>query len=323
MRNFKIIAPWTFNFFLKQRELTIKKTQLIKPLLPFSVVFVMAFTSTTAQITLVLQPGPEDGFDTPIGFYTPQNYSIMNFSFMSELLAKALTVGGDCSVARSLLRFDLSAIPVSAVILSANLTLYSVSNVNPPHSGSNSSYIRRVTSSWTNSLVTWNTEPNNTSVDQATLAQSMSSTQDYNVDVTAMVSHMTANPQTNYGFELGLFNESCGKILTFGSSKNSNQAKRPKLVVQYSLLNVAINENKLSQATSIYPNPSSGKIHVRSSEGDLRLELYNLMSGLVLVKEVCEPNQQIDISHLPTGVYIYKTTSFKGQNTAGKIIVVN
>ncbi|MTW25991.1 DNRLRE domain-containing protein, partial [Streptococcus pneumoniae] len=76
------------------------------------------------------------------------------------------------------------------------------------------------------------TEPTTTSVGQVTLAQSVSANQDYNMDVTNMVALMTATPSSNFGFELGLFNETCGKILTFGSSKNNNPAKRPKLVVQ-------------------------------------------------------------------------------------------
>ena len=130
---------------------------------------------------------------------------------------------------------------------------------------------------------------------------------------------MTANPQSNFGFELGLFNESCRKILTFGSSKNSNPAKRPKLVVKYKLFNVGIPESKSHPSANIYPNPSNEMLEIQSSDHDLRFELYNLFSVLVFDKDNCEPHQLIDIGRLRSGVYFYRTKSFEGKST-GKII---
>jgi hypothetical protein len=298
------------------------KTSLFKKrVLTCAIIFCGFFAQIKSQVTVTLQPGPQDGFDTPIGTWGSSNYNNTNFNAMFELVSKALTVSGDCSIARSLLRFDLSAIPVNAVVQSASLSLFYISGVNPAHSGSNSSYLRRVTSAWSNTLVTWNTEPTTTSVGQATIAQSTSPTQDYTIDVTAMTSYMIANPQSNHGFEFGLFNEACERILTFGSSKNSNPAKRPRLIVQYMSTATDLDQNTLSKSMRIYPNPSKGIIEIRSDAENLRLNVYNLFGELVFTKEISGTHELIDLSHLNSGAYMYSTVSASAQKTSGKLIL--
>ena len=296
-----------------------KIKQLKTPCVLYMILLCFIFTWSNAQNTLTLQPGPLNGFDTPIGFYPPLNYSTQNFSSMGELLAKALIVNGSCSIARSLLRFDLSVIPTDATILSASLTLFGIEGVNPPHVGANSSYLRMVTSSWNASTVTWNSEPSTTQIGQVTLAQSVSQYQNYTLDVTNMVSLMIANPTSNFGFELGLFNETCGSVLTFGSSKNTNPSKRPMLIVKY-WTTTKIQENSLYAPLRIYPNPSEGKVEMQSGNDCLRLELHDLVSGLVFAKDLQGTGEQIDLSHLPAGAYICKAFSASGQTRSGMLI---
>ena len=279
--------------------------------------------SIKGQLTLTLQPGPSDGFDTPIGIWGNSNYGNMNFSFMSEILSKALTVGGNCSVARSLMRFDLSAIPANAIILSAKLSLYFAPGaVNPPHSGLNASYLKRVTSAWTNTTVTWNTQPSTTVADAVTLSQSNFSTQDYlDMNVTTMVAQMVVNPFTNYGFELGLQSESCDKILTFASSKFSDANKRPKLVVAYSLQPIGLAEGHPARFLGINSNSADGKFIVPLGEKDETFSVYALTGVLAYSAEIGQTDGQIDLSGLPAGLYLYQLNSSYGQVKSGRLII--
>lgn len=276
-----------------------------------------------AQQTLILQPGPQDGWDTPIGYYPPLNYSDMNFSFMTQLLSKALIVGGDCSIARSLIRFDLSVIPANATIHAALLSLYVDSTgVNPTHIGANSSYLRRVVSTWSNTSVTWNTKPATTLLNEVILAQSSFPTQDYeNIDITAMVAYMVANPQNNFGMELGLLNETCQRVLTFCSSKHSDAHRRPKLVVQYSIQTIGQSELALAQQLHIYPNPCQGKLFIRTETKALKFELFDLSSRLIYSLMLEENTNEIDTKDIPAGVYISKIHAGNGQSFCNKLVI--
>jgi hypothetical protein len=79
-----------------------------------------------------------------------------------------------------------SGVPSNAIITSVILSLSPSSQVANPTTGINASYIRRVTQMLDCGTGTWATQPNTTTVHQASLAMSTSSSQSYNVDVTAM-----------------------------------------------------------------------------------------------------------------------------------------
>ncbi|MEQ1799594.1 MAG: DNRLRE domain-containing protein [Lacibacter sp.] len=159
--------------------------------------------------------------------------------------------GNGCATGqiRSFLKFPgLNAIPQNATIISAKLSLYgvassgtfSVGNSYYPGSGynpfgTNELWIKRVTSNWVESSVTWNTQPSVIETNRVAIPASTSQW-GYNVtdiDVTEMVKSMVNTSNANYGFCFMLQNETHYRSMTFGSPNNTNAAKRPKLIIEY------------------------------------------------------------------------------------------
>lgn len=143
---------------------------------------------------------------------------------------------------RSLLKFDLSGIPESATIVSANLYLYSYpapllnGNFTDANFGTNNSItVQRAASNWSPSTVTWFNQPAGASLGQINVPHTASSSLDLNLDVTTMVGSMVNN-NANYGFLMKLQNEVLYTSRIFVSSwTTTHTAKRPKLVINYSL----------------------------------------------------------------------------------------
>lgn len=189
-----------------------------------------------AQVyTLKLKPG-NSGEDAFIASYN----SSLNFGSHPEFGADAWTCGGINCFARSLIRFDLSAIPSGAVILDAKLSLFA--NTNPVNGngvamqGQNEANLYAITSAWNESSVTWNNQPSYSSIVSVPLPQSTSSAQDYlNLNVTNIIQNMYVNPLSNFGFMLKLTNEIPFTTMTFASGDYSDSLLWPELNVQFSL----------------------------------------------------------------------------------------
>lgn len=209
-------------------------------------------TSKTASgyTKLVLQPGNKAGQDAWIE-YSPSDpgYATHNSGSIDQFRVMAWTANGIFYEVRSLIRFtELSQIPSTSTILTAKLFLYGIDegSVHMPegnsyYSGSpynqygpNDAYVRRVTSSWDESSVTWNTIPSFTSAGQGYIPPSTTQW-NYNAsaDVTAIVKKLVRNPSQNYGFMLSLINEDIYHSMGFYSSEYSIAKKRPKLVVVF------------------------------------------------------------------------------------------
>jgi hypothetical protein len=136
------------------------------------------------------------------------------------------------------MKFDLSAIPPNAIIDSARLSLYfsqALVDAYPifsGHSGLNELSIQRVNSPWTISTLTWNTQPNSTSLNQLIVPPSSSPNQNYlNLNVKGLIEDMKVNG--NYGFLIKHSTESPLKITCLTSSREANPLIRPKLMVYY------------------------------------------------------------------------------------------
>lgn len=130
---------------------------------------------------------------------------------------------------RSVLQFDLSSIPSTAIINTAKLTLYGSA-----HSGINPSYLRKNTSSWNETTVTWNTAPATSTVNQISLAQSTVATQTYTMDVKTFVQDMVNVPATNFGWTLIKQDENSIGSLVFNSS-DVRYSSRPLLEISYTI----------------------------------------------------------------------------------------
>ncbi|MBR1850819.1 MAG: choice-of-anchor J domain-containing protein [Bacteroidales bacterium] len=64
--------------------------------------------------------------------------------------------------------------------------------------------------------------------------------------------------------------------------------------------------------TAVYPNPTSGKVHVESSEPLYQLDLYNTQGQRLLTQH---GSSDIDLGQLPTGLYLLRATTASGTTT--------
>lgn len=128
---------------------------------------------------------------------------------------------------RSYILLPIDSIPANREVIYARLIMYLVSG-----SGTNASYLRKVTSTWTESTVTWNTQPTSTTTGQISIATN--TTAGFKTfDVTAFVKSWYANPTTNYGLLLIKQSEALSfyGAMNFASSDYTTVSQRPRLEV--------------------------------------------------------------------------------------------
>jgi PKD repeat protein len=209
-----------------------------------------------------LRPGPENGYDGEVR--TDMNYPIW---YEDDFIANAWTVSGNPFIQRSLIRFDLSAIPEGAEITSAKLSLFcnTISGHHQLHYGFNSSYLLMITSDWDQYQVTWSSQPTTTYENSVLLPQSDYQTQDYlNIDLTSQIDYFYRNPSHNYGFMLQLSEEQLYAALVFASSNHINPEKRPLLVIDYipcekpdTNFSYTLGENLTTVNFTVAPDPNT------------------------------------------------------------------
>lgn len=201
----------------------------------------VSFTTLNNTTTLTLQPGAE-GKDASYRSLIPteNNGNAKDFNTM------AWTNSGTPVYVRSVIDFDFSTIPDGSTIESAILSLWNDSTslnnsgkhseaaVYPLTGGDNGAYLRRITSTWDESTVTWNTQPTTTTINQVSILPSTDPHQDYpTIDVTTLVQDIINNKSTSFGLMLILQTEVYYRGLILASSDNLDPTKRPKLVVVY------------------------------------------------------------------------------------------
>lgn len=205
-------------------------------------------TLSSNAVTLVSQPDSSTGYDTYIyefGSSANNNYGV----------STSLWVGHNGAHRRSMLRFDLSSIPVNSIILQATLTLNCASeadasqntdvNVNrglveffqgaknnaAPDPGQDGSTWNHRNA---NGSVTWPTGAGGSGAYDTTPTdtQTITATGLYHWDVTQDVEDFVSGAETNYGWWLTALNTvNNGKA--FNSSNSASVESRPKLTVIY------------------------------------------------------------------------------------------
>ncbi|MBX3102962.1 MAG: DNRLRE domain-containing protein, partial [Bacteroidetes bacterium] len=254
-----------------------------------------------AQQVVVLNP--EDGEDASVF----SNQPTTNHGSRIDINPGAWTSGGQPYTIRSFIRFDLSSLPSDIYITDARLTLYSLQNTGSGelvNQSNNSFYIQRVTSSWNESTVTWNTQPSTTTTGQITIPNSGTNLPDFkDIDVTAMVKAMVA--EGNYGFSLRLVTESAYRLVPIFSSDWTDKTKVPKLVVRVMCAPAGRDAHTPLGKLRVFPNPAANAVTVECTAPHplSRIRICEL-SGREVLRIDSPQTNTVDISTLPSGVYL-------------------
>lgn len=187
-----------------------------------------------AQDTLLLTIGPL-GEDAAVNIHSPTT----NGGDSPYISAYYWTNSGEPSLSRSYFRFPLDSLTDNAIITGAFLSLYGNPYPKPngwgqhnPLSGSNESWLMRVTEYWDEHLITWNNQPSATTEGRVLLEQSTLPDQDYlGIDVTGLVTDMY--PDQNYGFRMQLATEEPYRAMIFLSGDSNVIERWPKLMIIY------------------------------------------------------------------------------------------
>ena len=155
-----------------------------------------------------------------------------------ELMAECWTVNGVLLYGRSLFKFNMTSIPTAATINAANLVLFSDTLprngdlVHANYGTTNDFWIQRVAGTWDQNT-NFNTLPALDTAGGVHVPQTNQSFLNLNLDVTKMVSNMSANG--NNGFEMKLNTEQLYNSRIFCSSLYSDTTRRPYLTVTYTV----------------------------------------------------------------------------------------
>lgn len=130
-----------------------------------------------------------------------------------------------------LIMFDLSGIPLGAIINSANLSLftnYSIDN--------STIYIHKIETSWDESTITWDDAVDIYSPVQTTSGPPNLASNYTNWTVTSDVQYFIDISNPNYGWLIKYPNDNIGtnREIIFSSKENTNISQRPILYVTYS-----------------------------------------------------------------------------------------
>ncbi|MFM1946890.1 MAG: hypothetical protein RL207_1173 [Bacteroidota bacterium] len=250
-------------------------------------------------------------FDSSVGYH--DTYNSANQNYGNAAFSAAFQIPGyhgGVNTNRGLIAFDLSGIPVGSTVISAKLNLFAYTDftvvaLQDGHCGNNQSKLSRVTSNWSESTVTWNTQPTVSSLHETVLNQSLAQDQDYlNINVSSLVQDMVNNPTTSFGFRLALVDEVVTSSLAFCSQEFANPAKRPTLFVEYRLPASSVSEFT-NEKFLIYPNPAQNMLHLSfpNAAPNRRITCVDIQGKRVV--EVTNDDQELDLdlSSMASGIY--------------------
>ncbi len=203
---------------------------------------------TKAQITVNLSPS-KDAYLLMSLRPGSEYMGNTNYGTQIKFNSGEWTSGGYRVKERSIIDFNFSIIPQGAVIQEAKLSLYAmqpqpndeykhVSYIIRQNSSykSNASYLERVTGSWTETGVTYNSQPTTSTANRVLLPQSTTSDQNYlNVDITALVQDIVNNPSSSFGLLLKLQTEQYYTRMAFCSKDHSDPSRHPQLTITYTM----------------------------------------------------------------------------------------
>ncbi|MFT3886306.1 MAG: DNRLRE domain-containing protein [Flavobacteriales bacterium] len=263
-----------------------------------------------------------------IGYHDNYNTENTNYYNAPQLggFSQPGTTGG-VNKGRGLMDFDLTGIPPAARIISAHLSLIGMGPFGTGivgmvgSTGANASTLRRVTSPWEPTMVTWNTQPTTTMQHAVPLRQSEYADQNYlSVDVTALVQDMVDDPANSFGFLMQLDDETPSRGLVFHSSAAGRPDQRPVLVVSYGECDLTTLINAPDPTTSeltITPNIATvgSDLTINASGSDpvpIALKVMDGLGRIVASAPVRPAPQHWTVPMLAPGRYLVSAMDANG-----------
>ncbi|WP_163710887.1 DNRLRE domain-containing protein [Mangrovibacterium lignilyticum] len=184
-----------------------------------------------SEFRIILKPSASVGKDVSI--HSIGSPTVADNEYM---WAAGWTSNAQADLIRMLFEFNLTMVSKSAVVVSAQLSLYgkdSSPSQNSTMSGSNACWIERITEDWSEEEVSWLNQPATTDENRVEIPESTTADEDYELDVTALVQDMVNNPSEGYGFMVKLQTEQAYRMMAFATSDNADENLRPRLIVQF------------------------------------------------------------------------------------------
>jgi len=174
--------------------------------------------------TITVQPGPTEGKDS----YVDDSQPTTNYGTLVDIAS----YDNGSAKTRSYLQFDLSSVPKGSTVSSASLQLYTQDAL-----GGNV-YLRKVTSSWDETAITWNNQPLFEEVADTQVVDTVNTW--FAWDISGMVKDWVTGKVINNGVALMTAETGTSSGGLFCSSDYSVDIDlRPKLVIDYILDNEA------------------------------------------------------------------------------------
>jgi hypothetical protein len=192
---------------------------------------------------LELQPGPADGIDAMISNLEPDknfgDYKYFEATFLTEPVLTVMRSN------RSLLAFNMSALPKSAIIQKVILRLaydlpipFDSTYMNTDPSTGMAYYgavLQQIIEPWDEHKVTWNNQPKTIESNQIYIYPFIRNTNIIELDVTAMFMNPEASFLPNYGIFFRLWPSDQFPGFRFASSDYPDATMRPKLIIKYTV----------------------------------------------------------------------------------------
>lgn len=292
----------------------------LKTLFVISAALLFLHKATAQNVNLVIQPDATAGKDVLLinGSLGGNNYGT-NDQFNAWRYTS-----GTWYIRRSPIQFDLSGIPSNAVIVSANLYLYK--HTSDHSSLDNTCVLRKITQSWSETTVTYNSQPTFSMSDSIIVPTTTSTTQaSISVNVKTDIQYWVNNPALNYGwiFKLSSNYESQNnyRYQAWASSDFATASSRPKLDITYYVPSYKSLSKNLGagfcdlNGSNLYFKYDE---EYKDADGNLTYNLYNdqhtKITGLPTLSVVSGDNRYIlDLTSIATGYYTLEVINEKNE----------
>lgn len=165
---------------------------------------------------------------------------------------------------RTAMKFNMSSIPAGSTIIGATAYFQAkpINNIRPNEptytTNTNASLLQKITSTWSETTATWNTQPTVTTTGQKVQVKSTSFNQNYQVDITDFVQFWVNKPDSNFGMMYRIQTETPYNCLMFYGGDAPTAGNKLRISVCYappaSSNNLTIFGNKNNKMSTVLIN---------------------------------------------------------------------